>query len=173
MFPGLLPIFLHSCAIKSGSGLGMRLHSFPPTFTCSYIHTLPQSHPPTLTPSYTTTDTLSQSSLPSEGSVEVKKKGRFNLETFPLCDPRHFLHRYSLLILMCFLSFGNYFVYDNPASLPKVLKRVSRICVSVPGVLEPDVRVGNETGVVLYRPKTRLETRWWSCTCMYLFLHEL
>ena len=25
LLPGLLPIFLHDCAIKSGSGLGMRL----------------------------------------------------------------------------------------------------------------------------------------------------
>ena len=137
MFPGLLPIFLHGCEIKSGSALGRGY-----THSLLHSHSLPHSHPPTLTPSlapfYTPTDTLSQSSLPSEGSVEVKKKGRFNLETFPLCDPRHFLHRYSMLILMCFLGFGNYFVYDNPASLPKVIKNVSRICVSVPGVLEPD-----------------------------------
>ena len=27
MVPGLLPIFLHSCEIKSGTGLGTRLHS--------------------------------------------------------------------------------------------------------------------------------------------------
>ena len=127
--------------IKSGRGWGQAnshslLYSLPPILTPSHPHSLLHSHPPTLTPSYTPTDTLSQSSLPSEGSVEVKKKGRFSLETFPLCNPRHFLHRYSLLILMCFLSFGNYFVYDNPASLPKVIKNVSRICVSVPGVLE-------------------------------------
>ena len=149
MFPGLLPIFLHSCEVKSGSGLGTRLTltpsythtlppSLPPILTPSHSHSLLHSHPPTLTPSYTPTDALSQSTLPSEGSVEVKKKGWFSLETFPLCDPRHFLHRYSMLILMCFLGFGDYFVYDNPASLPKVIKNVSRICVSVPGVLEPD-----------------------------------
>ena len=137
MFPGLLPIYLYGCEVKSGSGLGTRLtlipsYTHPPTLTPSH------SHPPTLAPFYTPTDALSQSSLPSEGSVEVKKKGRFSLETFPLCDPHHFLHRYSMLILMCFLGFGNYFVYDNPASLPKVIKNVSRICVSVPGVLEPD-----------------------------------
>ena len=116
--------------------------SLPPTLTLtpSHTHTFTPSHTHTFTPSHTHTDVLSQSSLPSEGSVTVKKKGRFSLETFPLCDPRHFLHRYSLLILMCFLSFGNYFVYDNPASLPKIIKNVSRICVSIPGVLEPDPR---------------------------------
>ena len=27
LIPGLLPIFLHSCEIKSGSGLGTRLHN--------------------------------------------------------------------------------------------------------------------------------------------------
>ena len=128
MFPGLLPIFLHSCEVKIWEWPGDKANS----------HSLLHSHPPTLTPSYTPTDALSQSTLPSEGSVEVKKKGWFSLETFPLCDPRHFLHRYSMLILMCFLGFGDYFVYDNPASLPKVIKNVSRICVSVPGVLEPD-----------------------------------
>ena len=143
--------FEQSC--KSGMiSEGEFSHTY--TFTPSHTHThsLPHSHfhplphphslPPTLTlpPSHTHTDVSSQSSLPSEGIVMVKEKGRFSLETFPLCDPRHFLHRYSLLILMCFLSFGNYFVYDNPASLPKVIKNVSRICVSVPGVLELDPR---------------------------------
>ncbi|XP_071084456.1 lysosomal dipeptide transporter MFSD1-like isoform X1 [Haliotis cracherodii] len=33
------------------------------------------------------------------------------------CDPRRFLHRYLVLIVMCFLSFGSYFCYDNPAAL--------------------------------------------------------
>ena len=114
--------------------------TLPHTLTPSHTHTFTPSHTHTFTPSHTHTDVLSQSSLPSEGTMAVKKNGRFSLETFPLCDPRHFLHRYSLLILMCFLSFGNYFVYDNPASLPKVIKNVSRISVSIPRVLEPDPR---------------------------------
>ncbi|XP_021351524.1 major facilitator superfamily domain-containing protein 1-like [Mizuhopecten yessoensis] len=33
------------------------------------------------------------------------------------CNPRRFLHRYLVLIIMCFLSFGSYFCYDNPAAL--------------------------------------------------------
>ncbi|XP_056612211.1 major facilitator superfamily domain-containing protein 1 [Triplophysa dalaica] len=35
----------------------------------------------------------------------------------PLCDPRHLLHRILVLIFMCFLGFGSYFCYDNPAAL--------------------------------------------------------
>ena len=38
MFPGLLPIFLHICEMKSGSGLGMRL-SFNEMYTAKlYKH---------------------------------------------------------------------------------------------------------------------------------------
>lgn len=34
------------------------------------------------------------------------------------CDPRGCLHRYfPVLVIMCFLSFGSYFCYDNPAAL--------------------------------------------------------
>ncbi|XP_048017137.1 major facilitator superfamily domain-containing protein 1 isoform X1 [Megalobrama amblycephala] len=35
----------------------------------------------------------------------------------PLCDPRHLLHRILVLVFMCFLGFGSYFCYDNPAAL--------------------------------------------------------
>ncbi|KAG2462976.1 MFSD1 protein, partial [Polypterus senegalus] len=33
------------------------------------------------------------------------------------CDPSHLLHRIIVLIFMCFLGFGSYFCYDNPAAL--------------------------------------------------------
>uniref|UniRef100_A0A8C1UQW2 Lysosomal dipeptide transporter MFSD1 n=1 Tax=Cyprinus carpio TaxID=7962 RepID=A0A8C1UQW2_CYPCA len=36
---------------------------------------------------------------------------------FPLCDPTHLLHRILVLVFMCFLGFGSYFCYDNPAAL--------------------------------------------------------
>ncbi|XP_077988681.1 lysosomal dipeptide transporter MFSD1-like [Glandiceps talaboti] len=42
--------------------------------------------------------------------------------TSAACDPRRSLHRYLVLILMCFLSFGSYFVYDNPAALQTHMK---------------------------------------------------
>ncbi|KAF7218515.1 lysosomal dipeptide transporter MFSD1 isoform X2 [Nothobranchius furzeri] len=34
-----------------------------------------------------------------------------------ICDPSHFLHRVVVLVFMCFLGFGSYFCYDNPAAL--------------------------------------------------------
>lgn len=40
-----------------------------------------------------------------------------------VCDPRRGVHRYFVLIFMCFLSFGSYFCYDNPAAIPDVMQR--------------------------------------------------
>uniref|UniRef100_A0AAQ4QWZ8 Lysosomal dipeptide transporter MFSD1 n=1 Tax=Gasterosteus aculeatus aculeatus TaxID=481459 RepID=A0AAQ4QWZ8_GASAC len=34
-----------------------------------------------------------------------------------ICDPKHLLHRVVVLVFMCFLGFGSYFCYDNPAAL--------------------------------------------------------
>ncbi|XP_067401783.1 lysosomal dipeptide transporter MFSD1 isoform X1 [Emydura macquarii macquarii] len=34
-----------------------------------------------------------------------------------LCDPRRLAHRLLVLAFMCFLGFGSYFCYDNPAAL--------------------------------------------------------
>ncbi|XP_062242323.1 major facilitator superfamily domain-containing protein 1 isoform X1 [Platichthys flesus] len=34
-----------------------------------------------------------------------------------ICDPAHLLHRVVVLGFMCFLGFGSYFCYDNPAAL--------------------------------------------------------
>ncbi|CAL8362783.1 unnamed protein product [Merluccius merluccius] len=34
-----------------------------------------------------------------------------------VCDPTRLLHRIVVLVFMCFLGFGSYFCYDNPASL--------------------------------------------------------
>ncbi|PAA71267.1 hypothetical protein BOX15_Mlig023589g1 [Macrostomum lignano] len=36
------------------------------------------------------------------------------------CNPRRPLHRYMVLAVMCFLSFGSYFCYDNPAALQDI-----------------------------------------------------
>ena len=70
LVPGLLPIFLHGCKIKSGSGLGTRL-GYPPVH--SYTHTLhyhqqwtptcPLMHPHTTLPS--TMDTLLSTHTPT------------------------------------------------------------------------------------------------------------
>ncbi|XP_030837710.1 major facilitator superfamily domain-containing protein 1 isoform X1 [Strongylocentrotus purpuratus] len=40
------------------------------------------------------------------------------------CDPRRALHRYLILIFICFLSFGSYFCYDNPSALQPQIKDV-------------------------------------------------
>ncbi|XP_014324962.2 major facilitator superfamily domain-containing protein 1 isoform X2 [Xiphophorus maculatus] len=34
-----------------------------------------------------------------------------------ICDPSRLLHRVVVLVFMCFLGFGSYFCYDNPAAL--------------------------------------------------------
>ncbi|KAM7451827.1 Major facilitator superfamily domain-containing protein 1 [Porites harrisoni] len=39
------------------------------------------------------------------------------------CDPRRNLHRYFVLGLICFLSFGSYYCYDNPAALENHIKQ--------------------------------------------------
>ncbi|XP_041351508.1 major facilitator superfamily domain-containing protein 1-like [Gigantopelta aegis] len=39
------------------------------------------------------------------------------------CNPRRSLHRYLILIIMCFLSFGSYFCYDNPAALQDTMMK--------------------------------------------------
>lgn len=40
-----------------------------------------------------------------------------------LCDPSRLAHRMLVLLLMCFLGFGSYFCYDNPATLQTQVKR--------------------------------------------------
>uniref|UniRef100_A0A674INW0 Uncharacterized protein n=1 Tax=Terrapene triunguis TaxID=2587831 RepID=A0A674INW0_9SAUR len=41
-----------------------------------------------------------------------------------LCDPRRLAHRLLVLAFMCFLGFGSYFCYDNPAALQTQVQRV-------------------------------------------------
>ncbi|KAL0599572.1 Major facilitator superfamily domain-containing protein 1 [Plecturocebus cupreus] len=40
-----------------------------------------------------------------------------------LCDPSRLAHWLLVLLLMCFLSFGSYFGYDNPAALQTQVKQ--------------------------------------------------
>ncbi|XP_075403085.1 lysosomal dipeptide transporter MFSD1 isoform X2 [Tenrec ecaudatus] len=40
-----------------------------------------------------------------------------------LCDPSRLAHRLLVLALMCFLGFGSYFCYDNPAALQTQIQR--------------------------------------------------
>ncbi|KAM6933433.1 lysosomal dipeptide transporter MFSD1 [Xenentodon cancila] len=53
-----------------------------------------------------------------EGSLTGRQADRGAARPLPTCcDPRHILHRIVVLVFMCFLGFGSYFCYDNPAAL--------------------------------------------------------
>uniref|UniRef100_A0A8C3V5I3 Lysosomal dipeptide transporter MFSD1 n=1 Tax=Catharus ustulatus TaxID=91951 RepID=A0A8C3V5I3_CATUS len=43
------------------------------------------------------------------------------------CDPRRLPHRLLVLALMCFLGFGSYFCYDNPAALQTQVQRDMKV----------------------------------------------
>uniref|UniRef100_A0A672MFS1 Lysosomal dipeptide transporter MFSD1 n=1 Tax=Sinocyclocheilus grahami TaxID=75366 RepID=A0A672MFS1_SINGR len=54
----------------------------------------------------------------SAGQRRLLRRGRsVSRHLSPLCDPTHLLHRILVLLFMCFLGFGSYFCYDNPAAL--------------------------------------------------------
>ncbi|KAJ8917453.1 hypothetical protein NQ315_005500 [Exocentrus adspersus] len=57
--------------------------------------------------------------LLSESEDEDETKGCFNF----FCHPRRGGHRFIALIFMCFLGFGSYFCYDNPAALQNYIKK--------------------------------------------------
>lgn len=46
------------------------------------------------------------------------------------CHPGKTVHRFLVLVLMCFLGFGSYFCYDNPAALQDQMKKNLRITTS-------------------------------------------
>ncbi|XP_054159846.1 major facilitator superfamily domain-containing protein 1-like [Oppia nitens] len=48
----------------------------------------------------------------------------------PLCHPLYSLHRYFVLIFMCFLGFGSYFCYDGPGALQKQITTDMNVGVS-------------------------------------------
>ncbi|PWA20255.1 hypothetical protein CCH79_00003927 [Gambusia affinis] len=52
--------------------------------------------------------------VPLAGRQEASGPGR---PMSAICDPSHLLHRVVVLVFMCFLGFGSYFCYDNPAAL--------------------------------------------------------
>ncbi len=56
---------------------------------------------------------------------DVEVAAGFSCETFLPCDPRRWLHRFLMVFLMCSLSFGSYYVYDNPAALQRTFINVS------------------------------------------------
>lgn len=55
------------------------------------------------------------------------KKKSWNVTIPSPCDPSQWMYRFFMLFLMCTLSFGSYFVYDNPAALQKQIKEVMNV----------------------------------------------
>ncbi|XP_012693884.2 major facilitator superfamily domain-containing protein 1 [Clupea harengus] len=57
--------------------------------------------------------------LITEGdSLSGQDNGSAGARSMPaICDPSHWSHRIVVLSFMCFLGFGSYFCYDNPAAL--------------------------------------------------------
>ncbi|MGH0137207.1 UNVERIFIED_CONTAM: hypothetical protein FKN15_056911 [Acipenser sinensis] len=53
----------------------------------------------------------------SESSPSSSKYCSSEKQLSACCDPSRLLHRIVVLIFMCFLGFGSYFCYDNPAAL--------------------------------------------------------
>ncbi|XP_043851331.1 major facilitator superfamily domain-containing protein 1 isoform X2 [Dromiciops gliroides] len=55
--------------------------------------------------------------LPEPGHGAEARSGAGASLLAALCDPARLAHRLLALVLMCFLGFGSYFCYDNPAAL--------------------------------------------------------
>ena len=48
-------------------------------------------------------------------------KRRYRIDNFLPCDPRRYMHRFLMLILMCFLSFGENIKVDKNLTIKKIL----------------------------------------------------
>lgn len=47
--------------------------------------------------------------------------------SWSICNPRKAVHRYFVLIFMCFIGFGSYYCYDNPGALQKQITNDMRV----------------------------------------------
>ncbi|TPP65419.1 Major facilitator superfamily domain-containing protein 1 [Fasciola gigantica] len=65
------------------------------------------------------TDALYRPDLDDESETDIHPGCGSSLA----CDPSRWLHRYLMLFFICFLAFGSYFCYDNPAALQDVMVR--------------------------------------------------
>ena len=52
---------------------------------------------------------------------------KFSYENFLICDPRRWFHRYTVLILICMLTFGFYYCYDSLTALQRTIIYVSTV----------------------------------------------
>jgi nitrate/nitrite transporter NarK len=55
------------------------------------------------------------------------RKRKYRCDNFLPCDPRRWMHRYLMLAFMCFLSFGSYYCFDNPAALTRTIINVMKV----------------------------------------------
>jgi len=64
------------------------------------------------------------SPLLNSNSVNDDEDGVEGCGSFPVCNPKSCIHKFfPVLVLICFLSFGSYFCYDNPAALQDTMIR--------------------------------------------------
>ncbi|KAL4647636.1 major facilitator superfamily domain-containing protein 1 isoform X1 [Arapaima gigas] len=62
---------------------------------------------------------------------EAERNGGGGLRTMAaICNPERWPHRIVVLILMCFLGFGDYFCYDNPSALQQQVKQDMELSTS-------------------------------------------
>ncbi|XP_023663084.2 lysosomal dipeptide transporter MFSD1 isoform X1 [Paramormyrops kingsleyae] len=64
-----------------------------------------------------------QSLMDGEGDSFPSRDGGSSNSMLAICDPTRLAHRFVVLLLMCFLGFGSYFCYDNPAALQTQIKQ--------------------------------------------------
>ena len=70
-------------------------------------------------------NTTPKKSQPVAAQTSVAVVEEAGCDSFLPCDPRQWLHRYFMLVFMCMLSFGSYYVYDNPTALQRTIMNVS------------------------------------------------
>lgn len=61
---------------------------------------------------------------PENGSCEFSESDEVEgCGSLSCCNPHRASHRFMVLGFICFLSFGSYFCYDNPAALQSIIER--------------------------------------------------
>ncbi|XP_068732663.1 lysosomal dipeptide transporter MFSD1-like [Montipora capricornis] len=67
-------------------------------------------------------DSTEKSPLLSNNTLHDSDEDLSSCGASVCCDPKRNLHRYFVLGLICFLSFGSYYCFDNPAALENNIK---------------------------------------------------
>ncbi|XP_019850662.1 PREDICTED: major facilitator superfamily domain-containing protein 1-like [Amphimedon queenslandica] len=67
------------------------------------------------------------SAIDGSANSRPQARSKYRIDNFLPCDPRRWMHRFLMLCLMCSLSFGSYYCYDNPAALTRTIIQVMRV----------------------------------------------